>query len=246
MSNQKNNKAVNTTKDKAEKAPKQSHIRSKEGETLKVVPSFFERAFADFTYKFVKFIPETVHPNVVTTIGIICGMLGAFCFFLGSFSKYFFIAAILGVITHIVCDNIDGYMARTRNQKSLRGGFFDIMSDTVVSTFTVIFIGMSSFCHMESAALIAPLYGIHMLVTLHYIMIFNEFPFPPFGPFEIHLLFIITAVVNMVFGKVTVMHIASHPIYIWDAVFAVIFLGTLFEIGKNSFRLFFRLKKEGR
>ena len=233
-------------KNENKKAPKSSHIRSKEGEPLKVVPSVLERKFADFNYKFVKYIPETVHPNVVTTIGIILGMLGAFCFLLSTFSVYFCIPAIIGMIAHIVCDNIDGYMARTRNQKSNRGGFYDIMSDTLVSTFTILFIGISPYCHLLSAALVAPLYGIHMLVTLHYIMLCNEFPFPPFGPFEIHLLFIGTGICNMIFGKITVMHIASTPVYLIDIILTLVLIGTLFEIGKNSFRLFFRLKREGR
>ena len=229
-----------------EKKPKESHIRSKQGEPLKIVPSFFERKFADFTYKFVKFIPETVHPNVVTTIGIFCGLLGSLSFFLGTFSKYFFITAILGMIGHIVCDNIDGYMARTRNQKSNRGGFYDIMSDTLVSTCTILCIGLSPFCHLEIAAFLAPLYGIFMLYTLHYIMLLNEFPFPPFGPFEIHLMFILTAIVNMVFGQVTVFHINSCPVYLLDVVMILVLIGTIFETAKSAFRLFFKLKKEGR
>ena len=49
---------------------------------LKTVPSLLERKFADFNYKFAYLIPETVHPNTVTTFGIIAGLLGSLCFFI--------------------------------------------------------------------------------------------------------------------------------------------------------------------
>uniref|UniRef100_I5AWB7 Phosphatidylglycerophosphate synthase n=1 Tax=Eubacterium cellulosolvens (strain ATCC 43171 / JCM 9499 / 6) TaxID=633697 RepID=I5AWB7_EUBC6 len=119
------------------------------GDPVKTVPSVLENKFADFTYKFVKYIPESVHPNTVTGIGIICGILGAFCFFLATFSRWFFIPAALGLVTHIVCDNFDGYMARNRNQKSARGAFFDFCSDVLVCTFAALFLGLSSYAHLE-------------------------------------------------------------------------------------------------
>ena len=213
---------------------------------LKTVPSVMERKFSDFTYKFAFLIPETVHPNVVTTVGIIAGLLGSLCFFLGTFSKYFFIFSILGLLIHIVCDNLDGYMARTRNQKSLRGGFFDVMSDTLVCTFTLLFIGLSSYGNIEIAAFGAPLYGVHMLCTMHYIMIYNEFPFPPFGPFEIHVTYITIAILNMIFGPVTVFHIGSFPVMLLDLIILPLVIGAAAEVCRMGFTLFFRLKKEGR
>ncbi len=213
---------------------------------LKTVPSVMERKFADFTYKFAYLIPETVHPNVVTTIGIIAGLTGSLCFFLGTFSRWFFLSAILGLLVHIVCHNLDGYMARTRNQKSLRGGFFDIMSDTLVCTFTLLFIGLSSFGHLEFAAFGAPLYGIHMLCTMHYIMIYNEFPFPPFGPFEIHVSYIVVAIINFIFGPITVFHIGTFPVMLLDLIMIPMIIGAAAEVCRMAFTLFFRLKKEGR
>ena len=131
-------------------------------------------------------------------------------------------------------------MARTRNQKSLRGGFYDIMSDTLVCTFTMLFIGLSSYGHLEFAAFGAPLYGIHMLCTMHYIMIYNEFPFPPFGPFEIHLTYIIVAVLNMILGPVTLFHIGSFPIMLLDIIMIPMLIGAAAEICRMAFTLFFR------
>ncbi|MBO4750045.1 MAG: CDP-alcohol phosphatidyltransferase family protein [Lachnospiraceae bacterium] len=215
-------------------------------EPKKLIPSILENKFADFTYKFVKYVPETVHPNVVTAIGIIAGILGGFCFFLGSFSRWFFLLAILGLITHIVCDNFDGYMARNRNQKSLRGGFFDLMSDTSVCTFTVLFIGLSSFSHMEVCAFGAPLYGLHMMVTLHYIMFYNEFPFPPFGPFEIHCTYIIVALLNFFLGEVELFWLGDFAVMLDDVILGIAALGAGIYLLCYAVGLFNRLKADGK
>lgn len=217
-----------------------------EEELLKTVPSILENKFADFTYRFVKYVPMSVHPNVVTGIGLVCGLLGAFCFFLGSFSRWFFIPAIFGVITHIVCDNFDGYMARTRDMQSARGGFLDLMSDILVCTATVLCIGLSSYGHLEIAALGVPLYGIHMVITLHYIMHFNEFPFPPFGPFEIHCTYIVIAVLNAVFGSVTLFHAGSFPFLLDDIILLPAAIGACIEVTRMGVVLFFRLKRAGK
>ncbi len=234
---------------KAAKKAERSIRRDQSGEKnapLKTVPSLLERKFADFNYKFAYLIPETVHPNVVTTVGIIAGLFGALCFFLGTFSKWFFVGSIVGLLIHIVCDNLDGYMARTRNQKSLRGGFYDIMSDTLVCTFTLLFIGLSSYGHLEFAAFGAPMYGIHMLCTMHFIMIYNEFPFPPFGPFEIHMMYIITAILNLILGPVTLFHIGTFPVMLVDIIMIPVLLGAAIEVCRMAFTLFFRLKRDGK
>lgn len=249
MSDNKKEEKLRKKQEKAEKKKAESIRPDQSGAKnapLKTVPSLLERKFADFNYKFAYLIPETVHPNVVTTFGIIAGLLGSLCFFLGTFSKWFFVGSIIGLLIHIVCDNLDGYMARTRNQKSLRGGFYDIMSDTLVCTFTLLFIGLSSYGHLEFAAFGAPLYGIHMLCTMHYIMIYNEFPFPPFGPFEIHLTYIIVAILNIILGPVTLFHIGSFPIMLLDVIMIPMLLGAAAEVCRMAFTLFFRLKKEGR
>lgn len=237
-------KQLETKKKEAEQAvPNESG--NKNG-PRKIIPSIMERKFADFTYKFAPLIPETVHPNTVTTVGIFAGLMGAVCYALASFSRWFFLGAIIGMLIHIVCDNLDGYMARTRNQKSLRGGFYDIMSDTLVCTLTLLCLGLSSYGHLEFAAFGAPLYGIHMLCTLHYIMIYNEFPFPPFGPFEIHLTYILVAILNFIVGPVTMFHIGSFPVMLLDLIMIPMLLGAAAEVFRMGFKLFFRLKKEGR
>lgn len=215
------------------------------GDPVKTVPSVLENKFADFTYKFVKYIPESVHPNTVTGIGIICGILGAFCFFLATFSRWFFIPAALGLVTHIVCDNFDGYMARNRNQKSARGAFFDFCSDVLVCTFAALFLGLSSYAHLEFTAFGAPLYAIYAMITLNYVAYYNEFPFPPFGPFELHSLFVILSILGGIFGPLTLFKIGNFPIMLFDVFLLPSTIGAGIFMIKYGVDLFVRLKRDG-
>ena len=246
MMSEKSKKAEELSQEKEVSAQLAAEQGGASGDPNKIIPSFLENKFADFTYRFVKYVPETVHPNVVTGIGIIGGLIGGFSFFLGTFSRWFFLLGILGLITHIVCDNFDGYMARNRNQKSQRGGFFDLTSDIVVCTVTALCIGLSSYAHMEVLAFGAPIYGIHMVITMHYVMYYNEFPFPPFGPFEIHCAYVLIAILNIIFGEVELFWIGDFPVMLDDIVLFPAIVGAILYAIKFGMDLFFRLKKEGR
>lgn len=217
-----------------------------EEELLKTVPSILENKFADFTYKFAKYIPETVLPNRITTIGFFGGLAGALSFFLGSFSRWFFILAIAGTITHIVSDNLDGYIARERRQTSACGAYYDLMSDILFSTFVILFIGISGFTHVVIAAFCAPLYGVHMVSTLHYIMHYNEFPFPGFGPFEIHCTYIGIALINMIFGPVVLFTVWGVSIMPVDIILLVTGIGGYKEVIRMSLGIFRKLRDDRR
>lgn len=77
-------------------------------------------------------------------------------------------------------------------------------------------------------------------------MIYNEFPFPPFGPFEIHVTYIAVAIINFIFGPVTVFCIGSFPVMLLDLIMIPMIFGAAAEVCRMAFTLFFRLKKEGR
>ena len=242
-----NNQAILNNQER--KATETANTQSADGtqsEQLKTVPSSLEMKFADFLYQFVDLIPMSVHPNVVTGIGIVGGILGGICFFLGSFSRWFFLPAVLGLITHIVCDDFDGHMARTRGLATKRGAFFDITSDVLVSTITILCIGLSSYAHLEVLAFGLPLYGIYAVIALHYIMLYNEFPFPHVGPFELHCFYITVAILNAIFGQVTLFSIGNFPFYLIDVLLLPGIVSSVLEIGMLGFKLFFRLKKDGK
>ena len=89
----------------------------------KIVPSKLEKAMYAFLYKYVgDKLPPKVTPNQITLVGAICGLIGIICGFLAGVSKFFLIGTVLGIMGHLVCDDLDGYIARKRNMSSLAGG----------------------------------------------------------------------------------------------------------------------------
>ena len=112
-------------------------LKEREKQTVKkIIPSRLETGFQQFLYKYIgKHIPPNMTPNQMTFIGALFGFLGILCTFFVFVSKYFFIGTIIGLIIHLVADDLDGYIARTRNMSSKAGGYLDLITDIMFITF---------------------------------------------------------------------------------------------------------------
>jgi len=170
----------------------------------KQIPSVLENAFAKLTDRWADRLPGWMTPNQITAAGFALGTAGAACFALASLCRWLFIGAIVGVTAHILADNFDGYVARKRGKCSRAGAYFDIMSDVLVTTFCIIGIGLGGYAKIRIAIFLVPLYGIYYITALHSIYLLGTFPFPRMGPFAIPLSFIAVAVLNLVFGEITI------------------------------------------
>ena len=105
---------------------------TKETEVKKIVPSKLENAFYPIVYNtFGKMIPKNMTPNQMTLIGALGGLFGIICAFLAKFNTLFLIGTIIGLLTHIICDDLDGYIARKRNMSSTAGAFFDFQEQSL-------------------------------------------------------------------------------------------------------------------
>ena len=82
----------------------------------KVIPSFLERALDKLTVNTIgRIIPSFVTPNMMTSFGAIGGAIGIAFAFLAKINPLFLIGTCCGVISHLVCDNLDGHIARKKN-----------------------------------------------------------------------------------------------------------------------------------
>ena len=54
------------------------------------------------------------------------------------------------------------------------------------------------------------------------------------------------AIINFIFGPVTVFHIGTFPVMLLDLIMIPMIIGAAAEVCRMAFTLFFRLKKEGR
>ena len=80
-----------------------------ENKVKKIVPSKLENAFYPIVYNtFGKIVPSWMTPNQITLIGSLGGLFGIICAFLSKYNKMLLIGTIFGLLTHIICDDLDG------------------------------------------------------------------------------------------------------------------------------------------
>jgi len=168
---------------------------SEKNQVEKIILSPFERGFDKLGTKLLPIVPMSVTPNQITTLGFIAGMCAAVGFFLAGVHRGFFFVAVIGILIHLTADSLDGAVARGRNMKSERGYFYDQMSDIVVASATFLAIGFSSYGALGIMVFPALIYPLNMVVILHWINLKNKWPFPKFGPFEMHFCLILIAMI---------------------------------------------------
>lgn len=210
----------------------------------KMIPSKLETGFQQFLYKHVgKHIPKSLTPNDVTLIGALGGLFAVVSTLLANVSPLFFIGTLLGLAIHLVADDLDGYVARSRGMSSRAGAYFDLITDVLFSTFLILSFGLTPYCNMAVAAFGAPLYGVMNVTMMNYIIYFNEFQFPRLGPIEAHIAYAAAAVLAMVFGDREWFFIGSFSVKTLDIVMFVGMLPMYYEMIRMAIRLFNRLKE---
>ena len=210
----------------------------------KMIPSKLETGFQQFLYKHVgKHIPKSLTPNDVTLIGALGGLFAVVSTLLANVSPLFFIGTLLGLAIHLMADDLDGYVARSRGMSSRAGAYFDLITDVLFSTFLILSFGLTPYCNMSVAAFGAPLYGVMNVTMMNYIIYFNEFQFPRLGPIEAHIAYAAAAVLAMVFGDREWFFIGSFGVKTLDIVMFVGMLPMYYEMIRMAIRLFNRLKE---
>ena len=220
-----------------------SNINKKEDEVKKIVPSKLENTFYKVVYNtFGKIIPKNMTPNQMTLIGALGGLFGIICAFLAKYNKFFLIGTIIGLLTHIICDDLDGYIARKRNMSSTSGAFFDLLTDILHITYLLIALSFSNIASFEVTIFLVPVYALLMFTAMNYIRYLNEFLFPRLGPIETHLLFIVICVLGIVYGSEPVFELCDFKFRIADIIFVVGGIAMYFEMIRLQIQLFKRLR----
>ncbi|MGN0699586.1 MAG: CDP-alcohol phosphatidyltransferase family protein [Oscillospiraceae bacterium] len=208
----------------------------------KIIPSRLETGFQQFLYKYVgRFIPKNATPNQVTLVGALGGLFAVISTFLTNISPLFFIGTVAGLAVHLIADDLDGYVARTRGMASKAGAYFDLITDVLFSTFLMIALGFSPYGSLEVMVFAVPVYGVVNVTAMNYIIYFNEFLFPRLGPIEAHIAFAGAAVLAMIFRE-PVFTLFSHGFFIADIVIFAGLIPMYFEMIRLQVGLFRRLK----
>lgn len=216
----------------------------KEQKIDKQVPSPLENLMYKFLYKYVgPKIPQKVTPNQITLMGALFGLMGIICSFLSILSKWCLFGTILGLVGHLVCDDLDGYVARTRHMTSKAGAYFDILTDILHITFLIVGMSYTGIVKFWLAVWMVPVYALMMFTSMNSILYLRSFPFPHLGPIETHLFFIAVCVLTMIFGTADRIHIFGIGLHFMDIVFIVGLIPMYVEMIRLQIDLFIRLRK---
>ena len=211
----------------------------------KIIPSKLETGFQKFLYKYVgKYIPASMTPNQVTLIGALGGLFAVVSTILTGISPYFFTGTLIGVFVHLIADDLDGYVARSRNMSSRSGAYFDLITDVFFSTFLMLALGLSPYANLEIMAFAIPVYGLVNVTAMNYIIYFNEFLFPRLGPIEAHLTYAAVAILSMIFKSKTIFCVFGLDLKMADMIIFIGLIPTYYEMIRLIVQLFRRLKKQ--
>ena len=207
----------------------------------KIIPSRLETGFQKFLYKYVgTHIPKSMTPNQVTLIGALGGLFAIISTFLTYISPFFFIGTLAGLALHLIADDLDGYVARTRNMSSKAGAYFDLITDVLFSTFLILAFGLSPYASIEIMAFAAPVYGIVNVTAMNYIIYCNEFLFPRLGPIEAHITYALIALLSMVIGSDEIFSLFGIGIKAADIIIFVGLIPMYYEMIRLQIQLFKR------
>ena len=211
----------------------------------KIIPSRLETGFQKFLYKYVgTHIPKSMTPNQVTLIGALGGLFAIISTFLTYISPFFFIGTLAGLALHLIADDLDGYVARTRNMSSKAGAYFDLITDVLFSTFLILAFGLSPYASIEIMAFAAPVYGIVNVTAMNYIIYYNEFLFPRLGPIEAHITYALIALLSMAIGSDEIFSLFGIGIKAADIIIFVGLIPMYYEMIRLQIQLFKRLKAD--
>ncbi len=211
----------------------------------KTIPSKLETGFQQFLYQHVgPHIPSRITPNQMTLIGALGGVLAIVCTLLTHFSPFFFLGTLAGLLIHLVADDLDGYIARSRSMGSKAGAYFDLITDVMFSTFLLLAFGLSPYASIEVMAFAAPLYGIINVTAMNYILYCREFLFPRLGPIEAHLTYGIIALLSMLLPDKPLWCPLGLELRIADLLMLAGLVPMYYEMFRLQVQLFRRLKEQ--
>ncbi len=214
-------------------------------EVKKIIPSKLETGFQQLLYKTIgKYIPENMTPNQITLIGAIGGFIGIICAFLSKINSLFLLGTILGMLCHLICDDLDGYVARIRNMTSKAGGYFDLLTDILHITYLIIALAFAGYVSFEISIFLVPVYALIIFTSMNYILYLKEFLFPRLGPIETHLFFMVLCIGSMVCGNSALCVVAGFGLKFADIVLLVGGIPMYYEMIRLQIQLFRRLKEQ--
>jgi len=188
-------------------------------------------------------VPPTMSANQVTLMSGGCGLLAALALYLASFDALWFVVAALLVWLHWAADNIDGHVARARNQCSQAGRFLDIFLDATCFAALGIGLAFADYTLFPIIAVATILCLLQYVLTLLWIALTRVWPFPVFGPAEASLTLIVMALLMLVLPA-ELLVVGDWRLSLFDIGFALTIPSSLITLVVSALALYRHLQSE--
>lgn len=190
-----------------------------------------------------RLVPPTMTANQVTAVSGVFGILAGVCMALATLDRLWFAAGAVLLLLHWFGDNVDGHVARTRNQCSSAGRFLDIFADAL--TFTAVGLGfaLSDHAHFEIVATATLFCLLQYVLTVLWIALARVWPFPTFGPAEALLSAIVIALLSIVLPR-DLLNLAGETYSLIDLAFALTIPGSILTLIASGAGLYRHLKEQ--
>jgi len=216
---------------------------SSEVEYEKSVPSPFERGFEKLAEKLVPFVPQGLEPNQITGLAFSMGLVAGLAFFLARFNPLFFWLGAFGVIAHLVGDCLDGAVARARNRCSRSGYFLDQFTDLLSGEVIFLGIAFSGYAHPWIVLLAGIIYPIHYALFQYWVNLTKKWPFPVFGPFELHSTLVLLGILTFFLGESSWISVSVFRLSLFDIASIILVPFSTIDMLISATKLFLELKR---
>jgi phosphatidylglycerophosphate synthase len=222
-----------------------AEMEKKEEKVEKIQPSLLERGVDYLIVNTLgKIMPKSATPNRVTAFGAVGALIGIICAVMAKVHPLFLIGTCLGVLTHLVCDSLDGYVARTRNLKSNRGAYFDLLTDILHITYLLIALTFSGVMHWYFSIFMVPVYALIIFTSMNEILYLKRFSFPMVGPTETHFFFFALLIGSMITSCRVLFTIRGVDFTFADAVCVVGGIPMYIEMIRLQISIYIKIRRE--
>lgn len=180
--------------------------------------SLIERLLEALSFRLVRFVPQGTTPNQLTVIAF-GGLVGAgLAFALSIFNRLWLVVAILGMLVHLIFDQLDGTVARQRHLASARGQYLDIILDCLGTVVLFGGVAASALVNLKLAFLPPLLWFLHLVLEYNWVMLKQKWIFPFFSNPELLLSLAGLALITLIVGPVHV-DLLGHTPSLFDLAF---------------------------
>jgi phosphatidylglycerophosphate synthase len=185
-------------------------------------------------------VPARLTPNGVSLIRFGLSLGAAACLAAARSTRWWLLAAAIGIFAAWVLDSLDGDLARQRAQTSDRGYYLDRITDTVAKIAIYLGIATSGYAHFEIIIFAPIVETLNDVVTLHRTNLTRRELGAPLAVAHVFLMLLLPALLTLLWPAAA---LAAGPLTLhwFDIAFVIGMAVSATEMALSAVRLYFEL-----